>query len=146
MRGFEFSETMAGSYHFLSSPSDEHPISFTVRARSGGLLQFWRTREVEIEGAIDAEGFADHRSLRGTMGLDVLRTGILSYSFRFQNNEGDDYAFVGQKDVDARRLAETMTILPGKLLREGKPVAQALLRFDLRNDLVRFVRSFRFLR
>lgn len=146
MRGFEFSETMAGSYHFLSSPTDERPISFTVRARSGGLVRFLKTREVEIEGAIDAEGFADHRALRGKMGLDVLRTGVLSYSFLFRDNGGDDYAFVGQKDVDARRLAETMTVLPGKLLREGKPVAQALLRFDLRNDLVRFIRSFRLLR
>lgn len=145
MRGFEFAETMAGSYHLLSAPADERAISFTLRASSSSLRRFLKTREVEIEGAIDAENLADHRALRGTMGLDVLRTGILSYAFRFRANDGGDCAFTGQKDVDVRRLAETMTVLPAKLLRGQDTIGEALLRFDLRNDLVRFLRSFRLL-
>lgn len=146
MRGFEFAETMAGSYHLLSAPAEERPIAFSVRARSSSLRRFLKDREVEIEGAIDAEGLADHRPLRGTMGLDVLRTGILSYSFRFRGNDDLEYAFIGQKDVDIRRLAETMTVLPGKLMRGSDAIAEALLRFDLRSDLVRFLKSFRLLR
>jgi hypothetical protein len=144
MRGFEFCETMVGSYHLADAPSDERPMSFTIRARSRGLLDFFLRPEVEIEGEIDAEGFADHRYLSGRLGLDVLRTRTLPYAFSFTANDGRRCAFEGHKTVRADDLVESMTVLPGALLAEGGAVlGQALLRFDLRSDLLRFLRSFR---
>jgi hypothetical protein len=144
MNGFEFRETMAGSYHLVERPGDERPMSFTIRARSGGLLRFLRRPEVEIEGEIDAQGLADHRYLRGTLGLDVVRTGELPYAFRFTGNDGAAYVFEGKKTVSARELAESMTVLPGAIKDErGVEIARALLRFDLRSDLAKFLRSFR---
>jgi hypothetical protein len=42
------------------------------------------------------------------------------------------------------RLVESMTVLPGAILdASGKAAGEALLRFDLRSDLGRFLRSFR---
>jgi hypothetical protein len=144
MSGFEFRETMAGSFHLLSAPDDERPMSFTIRARARSMLSFLRRPEVEIEGEVDAEGFADHRRLSGTLGLDVIRTGTLPYAFRFTTNDGKPCVFSGKKTVSVRELSHSMTVLPGSLLDEsGAEIGRALLRFDMRSDLLKFITSFR---
>lgn len=144
MAGFEFRETMAGSFHLLDRPDEERPMSFTIRARSGGFLSFLRRPEVEIEGEIDAEGFADHRYLRGTLGLDPIRTGTLPYAFRFKGNDEAAYSFEGKKTLSISEFAQSMTVLPGSILDEGgREIGRALLRFDLRSDLKKFLGSFR---
>ncbi len=164
---FEFRETMAGSFQLLrelgpaDAPSDrasgsrsgssarlgeDRPMSFTIRARAAATswLGFLRHPEMEIEGEIDAEGFADHKHLRGSLGLDVLRTRTLPYAFRFTANDGATYSFEGMKTVSTTELAESMTVLPGSIKDEGgAEVGRALLRFDLRSDLLKFLRSFR---
>jgi hypothetical protein len=141
--GFEFHETLAGSFHLLGEPRDR-AMSFTIRARSLTWASFLRRPQVDIEGEVDAEGFADHRYLRGTLGMDPLRTRTLPYAFRFAANDGAPHAFVGEKTMRAGRLVESMTVLPGAILDAGgKSVGEALLRFDLRSDLGRFLRSFR---
>jgi len=141
---FEFSETMAGSYHLLASPSDERPISFTIRARARSWRSFLRRPEVEIEGEVDAEGFADNRLLRGTLGMDVLRTRTLPYAFEFTANDGQPYVFEGKKTLHAGELTISMTVLPGSIRAAGgAEIARAVLRFDLQRQLGRFLRSFR---
>lgn len=147
MSAFEFRETMAGSFHLLSDPEDERPMSFTIRARSRPLLSFLRRPEVEIEGEVDAEGFADHRHLRGKLGLDVWRTRTLPYAFRFTANDGEICSFIGEKTISPSELALSITVLPGSIMDEaGREIGRALLRFDLRSDLMRFVKSFRLIR
>ena len=142
MAGFEFYETMAGSFHLLGELR-ERAMSFTIRARSPKWRSFLRRPEVEIEGEVDAEGFADHRYLRGTLGMDPVRTRTLPYAFRFTANDGASYAFEGKKTLYVSRLVESVTVLPGAILdAAGAPVGEALLRFDLRSDLARFLRSF----
>jgi hypothetical protein len=144
MGGFEFRETMAGTFHLASQPERERPMSFTVRARARSILSFLRRREVEIEGEVDAEGFADHRHLRGTLGLDIVRTGTMPYAFQFTANDGKPYSFIGKKTLTVRDLAQSMTVLPGSIVGEdGAEIGSALLRFDLRSDLVKFLSSFR---
>jgi hypothetical protein len=141
--GFEFRETMAGSYR-LATDSVDRPMSFTVRARSARWASFARRREVEIEGEVDAEGFADHRHLRGTLGMDPLLTRRLPYAFAFTANDGRRYRFVGEKTISLAHLTESMTVLPGAILDEhDAEVGRALLRFDLSRDLTSFLRSFK---
>jgi hypothetical protein len=143
MAGFEFQETMAGSFRLLGE-ARARSLSFTVRARSSTWASFLRRPEVDIEGEIDAEGFADHRYLHGTLGLDPIRTRILPYAFRFSANDGAPHTFAGRKTIHAGRLLESMTVLPGAILDAGgASVGEALLRFDVRSDLARFLRSFR---
>ena len=143
MAGFEFSETMAGSFRLRGDPRDRS-MSFTIRARSSTWASFLRRPEVDIEGEVDAEGFADHRHLRGTLGLDPLRTRMLPYAFRFAANDGAPYRFAGKKTIRAGRLLESMAVLPGAIRDAGgTAVGEALLRFDVRGDLARFLRSFR---
>jgi len=143
MAGFEFYETMAGSFRLLGEPRDR-AMSFTIRARSFTWASFLRRPEVEIEGEVDAEGFADHRYLHGTLGMDPLRTRTLPYAFRFIANDGASHRFAGTKILRAGRLVESMTVLPGAILDAAdQRVGEALLRFDLRGDLARFLKSFR---
>jgi hypothetical protein len=143
MVGFEFYETMAGSFRLLDEAHDR-AMSFTLRARSFTWASFLRRPQVDIEGEVDADGFADHRYLRGTLGMDPLRTRILPYAFRFTANDGAPYSFEGKKTLRIGRLVESMTVLPGAILDAGgKGVGEALLRFDLRSDLGKFLRSFR---
>jgi hypothetical protein len=142
--GFEFCETMAGSYHLLAAPDAERPISFTIRVRSRPWLGFLRRREAEIEGEVDAEGFADHRLLRGTLDLDVLRTRKLRYAFEFNGNDGQPYVFRGEKVLELRKLARTISVLPGSIEgASGAEVGRATLRFDFQTQLLPFLRSFR---
>lgn len=144
MSTLEFWETMSGAYHFVDKPHDERPMSFTIRAKSPPLLRFLRRPEVEIEGEVFAPGLANHRHVRGTLGMDVLRTGTLPYHFKFVGDDGKSYVFKGQKNVSPLALLETMTALPGSIRDErGVEVAVALLRFDARSDLLTFLRSFR---
>jgi hypothetical protein len=143
MSGFEFHETMIGSFH-LAGEARDRPMSFTLRVRSRGWGAFLRRREAEIEGEVDAEGFADHRRLRGTLGLDPIVARALPYAFRFTANDGAAYTFAGQKTLHLGRMVESMTVLPGAIYdAAGEAVGTALLRFDLRGDLGRFLRSFR---
>jgi hypothetical protein len=143
MAGFEFYETMAGSFR-LRGDARDRSMSFTIRARSFTWASFLRRPEVDIEGEVDAEGFADHRYLRGTLGMDPIRTRRLPYAFRFAANDGAPYTFAGEKTMHVGRLVESMTVLPGAILdASGEGVGEALLRFDLRSDLARFLRSFR---
>jgi hypothetical protein len=143
MSGFEFHETMTGSFRLRGEERDR-PMSFTVRARSPRWRAFLKKREVEIEGEVDAVGFADHRHLRGTLVMDTLFTRKLPYAFHFTGNDGEPYTFAGEKTVHLASLLESMTVLPGAI-RDGRgvEVAEALLRFDVRSDLLRFLGSWR---
>lgn len=142
--GIEFRETMAGSYHLLASPRDERPLAFTIQAVSRRLSSFVRVPLTEVEGEMHAEGFADHKALRGTLALDLLRNGSLPYNLSFSGNDGRAYRFQGTKVVSLRRLVQTMTELPAALLDEqGVEVGRALVRFDMQRDLARFLRSWR---
>jgi hypothetical protein len=144
MPAFEFRETMFGSFEPTDRPHEQRAMSFTIRARSRGFVAFLRERVVDIEGEVDVEGFADHRYMKGTLGLDVIRTGTLPYAFEFTDNAGAVHVFQGKKTLSAAELAQSMTVLPG-VVRDaaGNEVGRALLRFDVRSDLVRFLRSFR---
>ncbi len=144
MTAFQFTETMAGSYHLLSAPEEERPMSFTINARSRSLSRFLGRRVVEIEGEVDAEDFADHKPLRGTLELDVVMTRRLPYRFEFTANDGRRYAFAGQKNVTFRRLLDSMTVLPGSILDpDGNEIGRAELRFDIKSDIFRFLKSWR---
>jgi hypothetical protein len=143
-RGITFHETMAGSYHLLAAPDRARSITFTIGARSRRLLDFLRNPLTEIEGEIDAEGLARHRLVRGTLELDLLRKRKIVYRFDFRGDDGESYAFSGEKDLRKGPFLEAMTVLPGAILDAGgATVGEALLRFDLRSDLLGFVKNFR---
>lgn len=147
MAGFEFSETMSGSYRLDASPERERAIAFTVGARVRELGRFLRDKRAAIQGSIELEGFAAHRACRGTMVMDPLIGKIVGYELAFEDDAGRPHRLAGKKSVVLTRFFETMTNLPAEIFDpSGKRVGEARLRFDVRSDLLRFLRSFRPLR
>ena len=75
--------------------------------------------------------------------MDVLLTRRIPYDFTFTGDDGAAYRFTGEKKVRVTAILETMSRLPAVLLGAGgETLADAELWFDLRGDLVSFLRSF----
>lgn len=147
MSGFQFRETMSGSYRLDASPDRERAISFTVGAKVSALGRFLRDKRAAIQGAIEMEGFANHRPCRGTMVMDPLIGKLVGYELTFVDDAGKTFRLKGQKTVEFLRFLETMTTLPAEIFDDtGKRVGRATLRFDARSDLYKFIRSFQPLR
>jgi hypothetical protein len=139
-----FEETMSGTVRAAAAPHEARPFSFSLRARSRGLWDFARTREVAIVGELMADGFGARCPLSGTLGLDVLVTGRLPYDFTFTADDGRTYRFTGEKRVALASLRRSMTVLPGRVLDDaGAVVGTAEVTFDIDRDLWEFLRSFR---
>ena len=139
MRGFEFAETMTGTW-WPEGESGERPLSFTLRARArsfaGGVA--------EVEGSLDAEGLASSAAVTGTLTIRPLRERVIRYELAFTDNGGRRLRLIGQKDLRASRPLASLTTLPAQIVGEdGLPVAGCRLRFQLRTQLVPFLASWR---
>jgi hypothetical protein len=142
--GFLFRETMSGSYHLLDSPTEERAIEFTIAVRARDLRKFAKDKEWRIEGDIEVEGLARKRPLEGTLGFKLFDERRLPYRFTFTADDGKTYELRGQKDWSPLSPLESMTVLPASLYdAAGQEIARARLRFDVRNDLRPWLRSFR---
>jgi hypothetical protein len=142
--GFSFRETMSGSYWRLETPTDERAIAFTIDARASDIRRFARDKTWRITGTIDAEGLATKRDLEGTLVFKLLDERRLPYRFSFVGDDGLGYELSGQKEWSGLAPVESMTLLPASLYdADGRELGRATLRFDLRADLRRWVRSFR---
>lgn len=147
MIGLAFRETMTGGYHLTPAPGMERPMSFTVRVSAPSLRSLLRSPVLDIEGSVFAEGLAEHKPLRGTLTIDPVRAKVLVYIFDFDGDDGTHYVFQGRKTLSEGDLLHAMTVLPGGIYdRAGTEVGRALLRFDLRSDLLKFLGSFRLVR
>ncbi|MEZ4399635.1 MAG: hypothetical protein R3B06_06435 [Kofleriaceae bacterium] len=140
--GFGFAETMQGTWH-RADDGEVGRFAFTVKVSSGPLAGFQRTRLATMSGTVDVAGLATRQPLAGTMELRPWLGRRIRYRFEFTGDDGERYGFDGQKDIrwlDARR---TWTELPGEITDAGgRLVGTAKARFDLRADMVAFVRSF----
>lgn len=142
--GFEFQETMAGSYRESGTVGGDKPISFTVRVRAADSREFAQNGIATMEGEVTAEGLADAQPLEGTLDMGALRRKRLPYEFTFKGDDGRTYRFSGAKRVKLRNLLGTMTTLPAAIYDEaGTEFARCELRFDFRSDVWSFLRSFR---
>ena len=110
MLGFQFKETMTGTYYLLASPLDERAITFTIGAKVDGLRKFVKDKLATIEGEVDVEGFADKRPLKGTLGLKLLDERRLPYEFTFTGNDDREYRFRGQKDFNAIAVTDSQLV------------------------------------
>ncbi len=143
MIGLAFRETMSGGYHLLSEPGRDRPMSFTVSAQINSLASMITNPVLVITGAVAAEGLADYKPLAGTLCIDPVKAKVLVYSFLFDDNDGNQCSFFGRKTLSQGNIVHAMTVLPAGIYDgSGKAIGEALLRFDLRNDLWKFLRSF----
>ena len=144
MIGFSFRETMRGRFFLLDAPLVEKKLSFSGVAQAKHLRRFALDRTCEIVGHITAEGIATEQPLIGTLKLLLITERRLPYRFSFSGDDGKPYTFVGQKEFSPLAPIQTMSDLPAYLYDGANvEIARVKVHFDMRNDLGRFVRSFR---
>jgi hypothetical protein len=142
--GFSFRETMSGTYWRLDAPTEERAIAFTIEARARSFRRFALDKTWSLTGSIDAEGLATARAVTGTLAFRLLDERRLPYRLVFTGDDGRGYELSGQKEWSGLSPVESMTLLPASLYgADGEEIARATLRFDLRSDLVPWLKSFR---
>ena len=142
MAGFEFKETMSGTWR-PEAGGPERNIEFTITAHAGRLLRHLFDRKADMEGRLKMSGFAEDVPLTGELTIDPLLGKKIRYEFDFVADDGKRYRFAGQKDVQFLDVVRTMTTLPGEILAgDGQVVGRCELKFDT-HDLPRFLASFR---
>jgi hypothetical protein len=142
--GFEFRESMSGSYTLTGQPGVERPIRFTLRVHADDALTYVRDHLARVEGSLEMDGFADEVALAGTLEIAPVSKRLIRYELCFVANDGLTYKLAGQKDIRLGDLRGTLTTLPAQILdAAGKPVAKAQVTFDVRADLLKFLASWK---
>ena len=142
--GFEFAETMSGTVEWDASPGKQHPFSFEIRAHASSTRDHLKSGVAQVNGVMHCPPKADSADVEGTITIRPLGQRIIRYELSFLADDGKRYEMVGQKDIRWRKAVETFTTLPAEILDEDhRRVATCLTRFDYRNDLWSFLRSFR---
>lgn len=142
--GFEFRETMSGAYTLVGRPGEEKRIKFTLRAVAEDALRHLRDGLTRVEGTLEMEDFADEAPVSGTLQIAPITQRVIRYEFGFLGNDGQPYRLVGQKDIRLANLVASMTTLPATIFDAGgRPVARTTVKFDLQNDLLPFLVSWK---
>ena len=139
MPAWALTETMAGGYR-LDAAEDAHldlPISLQIELHASSWRSLTRG-QLELQGELDAGGFADHKTVSGTL---RLRGRTLRYAFVFQDNQGEPFRFVERRMLRLGGLPSEMTVLRGRFEdARGRVVGRVLLRIDLRTQLSSWLR------
>jgi hypothetical protein len=142
--GFEFRETMSGTYTLSGQPNVERPLRFTLRVHAADALAHVRDHVARVSGTLEMDGFADEVAVAGTMVLTPLTKRVIRYELAFVGNDGQPYRLAGQKDIRLQDLVASLTTLPAQILDSaGKVVARAQVAFDVRADLLKFLASWK---
>lgn len=142
--GFFFREAMRGSYWKIDSPAEEHAIELHGILRARDVRRFALDKTWELEGEIDLEGFATKRPVQGSVAFRLLDERRMPYRARFVADDGRTYELRGQKEWSPIAPIESISTLPASIYDvDGREIARATLRFDVRNDVGRLVKSLR---
>jgi hypothetical protein len=144
--GVAFRETMSGHFWRLDAPTDERAIAVALDIHARDLAVAARDRVLLVGGTIDAERLATGRPVEGTVTLKLLQQGRVHYRFGFEGDDGRRYELGGQKEWSGLAPVASLTLLTASLYgHDGEEIARATLRFDVRADWARWLRSFRLL-
>jgi hypothetical protein len=142
--GFSFEEWLSGSYWRLDAPTEEGAVTLHLRASADDLANFARTRTWQIEGTVDVEGITSGADIEGAVALKLVDERRVLYRVGFRGDDGRSYELSGQKEWSGLAPVDSMTLLAASLYDDqGEEFARATLRFDVRADALRWVKSFR---
>ncbi len=142
--GLSFRQTLSGRYWRLDAPADERAICVTLHADARDVRAFARRKSWRITGIIEADGLATAKQLTGTVGSRLFEHRRLPYRLAFDGDDGRRYELSGQKEWSGLAPIASMSTLPASLYDEhGVEIARTTLRWDVRTDGVRCVRSLR---
>jgi hypothetical protein len=142
--GFEFKETMTGTYTRAHKPAESLAIRFSLRAVADDALAHLRDHLMKVQGTLEMEGFADEAACAGTLYISLPLERIIRYELAFVGNDGLPYRLTGQKDIRLMDFVGSMTTLPARVLdAAGQEVAKLEVRFDVKADLLTFLASWK---
>ncbi len=142
--GFSFEESLTGSYWRLDAPTEERDIAFRVRVSADDVGDFARTKAWRVEGTMNVDGVAQGSQTEGTIALKLLDERRVLYRLAFRGDDGRSYELSGQKEWSGLAPIGSMTLLTASMYDEsGEEFARATLRFDVRSDAMRWLKSFR---
>jgi hypothetical protein len=139
--GISFREWLTGSYWTLAAPTDERALDVALEASPSGAAHDlgWR-----LTGTVDAEHLATRQPLDGSVTLRLLDERRVPYRLAFTGDDGKRYELSGQKEWTALMPLDSLTLLSTGLYDEGgEEIGRATLRFDMRADWARWLRSLR---
>jgi hypothetical protein len=141
--GFEFSETMEGTVEWSSEPGVKRPFKFEITAHAESTREHLRDGMVEVRGVITAPPLAETADCSGTMTIRPIGQRLIRYELAFVGDDGKSYEVVGQKDIKLRSLVHSWTHLPLDVLDDQhRRVGVAATTFDVKRDMIGFLRSF----
>jgi len=144
--GFSFREAMSGSYWLLDAPTEERAIALAMEAYAPDIRRFALDKTCRLRGTLDAERLAAGCALEGSVVFKLLDEGRVPYRMAFTGDDGKRYELSGQKEWSGLAPLESITLLPATLYDQtGAELGRATLRFDLRSDWARWMKSFRIL-
>lgn len=139
----KFNEEMAGTYRGLAAGFPGGDFSFRINVDCVDVTDP-RVVSGKITGDAFMAGVVKSAPLEGTIVISPLWRRTIEYKFTFTVN-GKPYKFEGQKDVKPWAPVKSMTTLPGKIYDEtGMLVGEALTTFNVKRDMVSFLRSYKF--
>ena len=142
--GFSFRETMRGSYWRLDAPTFQRAIGFTIDATAPNLVEFARSKNLQVKGTVHAEGITSAGVIEGAVSFRLLSERRIPYRLSFTGEDDRRYVLSGQREWSALGPVDSLTILEAGLYDEsGDEVGRVTLRFDLRADLASWMKSFR---
>jgi hypothetical protein len=145
MLGVTFRETLYGSWHRPSAPADEKHCSITVSVRIPRMTQLLGNTVAALSGRVTLEGLATDRECKGTLGIGaIVRERRIPYALSFIGDDGGVYRFDGAKEVNVLELPRSMTTLGAYVFdAQGEEVGRVILRADLREEVLQFIRTLR---
>jgi hypothetical protein len=142
--GFEFAETMSGTFELDREPGTRHPLRFEITIHADSTRDHLRTGRAAVRGSVHAPPLAESADAEGTILIRPLGQRVIRYELSFVGDDDKRYELVGQKDIRFRRLVHTWTHLPMEILDDQhRRIATCLTRFDYQKDWWSFLRSFR---
>jgi hypothetical protein len=141
--GFYFRERMDGTAR-RNTESRDRAFRFDLDVHATSVLGFATTAIGLARGTLHLDGLASDVPARGHLELSPWHRHLIRYVIEFKADDGRTYRFDGQKDTSPSRHLIGWTTLPGKVYDdEGRVWGEALLRFSLRRELARLVKSAR---
>ena len=136
--GFDFSESLSGTFYLHASSTVDRAMNLRLRVVVDGLRQFARDRLATATGTIEAEGLVPHGSVSGTVGLRLFNEKRVVYDLYF-----DRYRLRGQRELFVYDPIDSLTVLGASLYERETEIGRAILRFDPRSELPATLRSIR---
>jgi hypothetical protein len=123
---------------------ESRPMRLELSADLPEVLRPWGDAEGTLRGRVHVPGWADDAAATGTLRVAPVAARRIRYRLAFTTAAGRSVRLDGWKSISYRHPVRSMTYLPATLTdEEGEVVGEAVLRFDVRRDLGRFLTGLR---